>query len=206
MDNHPPPAATGRDLILSRAEQLFSTSGYEGVSIRDIARACGVSNAAIYYHFANKQELYIQVLIAALTRMTESLTAAAQEPGTCRERLERVARTHACLALSKRSLAQFALRDLVSLGPEAIQQVLPHQHSRIPAAIESILREGVETGEIRPLDTSLAAYVLLGMLNALNTQILLGLRDQPDEDSIQFVIEVFTHGVAPRTKGIEGKT
>jgi AcrR family transcriptional regulator len=198
MDSQPA-TRTGRDLILAQAENLFSTSGYEGVSIRDIARACRVSNAAIYYHFASKQELYIQVLIAALTRMTERLTAAAQEPGTCRQRLERVARTHARLALSKRSLAQFALRDLVGLGREAIQQVWSQQHAGIPAVIVDILRAGVASGELRPLDTSLAAYVLLGMLNALNTQILLGLQDQPDEDSIRFVIQVFMDGVATQT-------
>jgi AcrR family transcriptional regulator len=205
MDSHPPPAKTGRDLILSRAEQLFSESGYEGVSIRDIARACGVSNAAIYYYFANKQELYVQVLLAALTRMTASLTAAAQAPGTCRERLEHVARTHARLARSKRSLAQFAIRDLVRLGRDAIQQVLPHQQSHVPAAIEAILREGMEEGEVRPIDTSLGAYVLLAMLNALNTQILLGLRDQPDEESIRFVIQVFMDGVAPHPEGATSK-
>lgn len=198
MKNNEPPK-TGRDLILSQAERLFSAQGYDGVSVRDIAGACRVSNAAIYYHFASKEELYIQVLIAALARMAESLAAAAKDPGTCRERLERLAHTHARLALSKRSLAQFAIRDLISLGPEAIERLMPKAHVRVPAVVEEVLRDGVTTGEIKPVDTALAAHLLMGMLNALNSQILLGQRDHLDQDSIRFVTEVFLDGIAAQT-------
>ncbi len=195
------PTAEGRDRILFEAERLFSTRGYRGVSIRNIARACGVSNAAIYYHFENKQELYIQMLVASLYRMGQALEAAAQEPGSCRERLHRMAHTHARLTLDKRSLAQFAIRDLTTLGPEAVREALPRLRARVPSVLEAVLEQGIATGELKPVDPSLASDILLGMLNALNTEILLGLREEPDEASIDLVIEVFLNGIAvERTK------
>lgn len=197
----PRPTTEGRDRILFEAERLFSTRGYKGVSIRDIARACGVSNAAIYYHFENKQELYIQMLVASLYRMGQALEAAAQEPGSCRERLHRMAHTHARLTLDKRSLAQFAIRDLTTLGPEAVREALPRLRARVPSVLEAVLEQGIATGELKPVDPSLASDILLGMLNALNTEILLGLREEPDEASIDLVIEVFLNGIAvERTK------
>lgn len=197
MTERPPSTAIeGRERILQEAERLFSAKGYKGVSIRDIARACAVSNAAIYYHFESKQELYIQMLAASLRRMGLALQSAAQKPGTCRQRLYQMAHTHARLALDKRSLAQFAIRDLASLGPEAVRDALPRLRTQVPAVLETVLRQGIEAGELKPVDPSLAGDILLGMLNALNTHVLLGLRDAPDEDGINLVIEVFLNGIA----------
>jgi AcrR family transcriptional regulator len=51
-----------RDQILNEATGLFSENGYEGTSIRVIARACGISEAAIYRHFDHKVQLYEAVI------------------------------------------------------------------------------------------------------------------------------------------------
>ncbi len=51
-----------RDQILEEATCLFSGRGYQGTSIRRIATACGISEAAIYRHFDNKEQLYQSVI------------------------------------------------------------------------------------------------------------------------------------------------
>ena len=48
-----------RDRILDIALDLFSTQGYEGTSIREIAQKLGFSKASIYYHFASKEEILV---------------------------------------------------------------------------------------------------------------------------------------------------
>ncbi len=48
--------------LLETAVELFADCGYAGVSMRQIARDTGVTQAAIYHHFANKDELYIASL------------------------------------------------------------------------------------------------------------------------------------------------
>ncbi len=53
-----------REQIMREATVLFARSGYEGTSIRTIARACGITEAAIYRHFENKLDLYREVLRA----------------------------------------------------------------------------------------------------------------------------------------------
>jgi AcrR family transcriptional regulator len=55
------PAPNRRRDILQAAEALFATSGYHGVSIRDIARAAGVPLALVGYYFGPKVELYQQI-------------------------------------------------------------------------------------------------------------------------------------------------
>ncbi|MGD9942164.1 MAG: TetR/AcrR family transcriptional regulator [Burkholderiaceae bacterium] len=49
---------TARDDILLAAEKVFSTLGYEGASMRNIAEAAGVAQALLHYHFKNKEGLY----------------------------------------------------------------------------------------------------------------------------------------------------
>jgi AcrR family transcriptional regulator len=46
-----------RELIMEAATDLFIEQGYEGTSLREIAEQVGVTKAALYYHFASKEEL-----------------------------------------------------------------------------------------------------------------------------------------------------
>ena len=48
--------------ILKEAASLFSEQGYECTSMREIAERTGVSKPAIYYHFANKQSLFEELI------------------------------------------------------------------------------------------------------------------------------------------------
>ena len=48
-----------RDKILAEATRLFAARGYEGVSIRDIASACGIGIPSIYHFYGDKDSLYV---------------------------------------------------------------------------------------------------------------------------------------------------
>ncbi|SMF22103.1 TetR/AcrR family transcriptional regulator [Pseudobacteriovorax antillogorgiicola] len=58
------PADT-KEKIIDTACQLFATSGFHGVSIREIAKEAGVNLAAVNYHFKNKEGLFAAILIRA---------------------------------------------------------------------------------------------------------------------------------------------
>jgi AcrR family transcriptional regulator len=59
-----------QERLLDTAAELFAQRGYAGVSMRDIAGAVGITQAAIYHHFTNKDALYI----GAITYLFEKLT------------------------------------------------------------------------------------------------------------------------------------
>lgn len=48
-----------RQTIIDISIKLFAQSGYANVSVRDIASAVGIKPASLYYHFDNKQTLYL---------------------------------------------------------------------------------------------------------------------------------------------------
>lgn len=51
-----------KNLILSVALDLFSQKGFEGVSVRDIAKLVGVRESALYKHFKSKQEILDKIV------------------------------------------------------------------------------------------------------------------------------------------------
>ncbi len=51
-----------KQAILMVSLDLFSTSGYEGVSIRDIAKAVGIKEGSIYKHFVSKKEIFDSIV------------------------------------------------------------------------------------------------------------------------------------------------
>jgi AcrR family transcriptional regulator len=54
--------AARRKQIVDEAYRLFSTRGYQGSSLRDIAAASGMSQSNLLHHFASKEELLLAVL------------------------------------------------------------------------------------------------------------------------------------------------
>jgi AcrR family transcriptional regulator len=59
-----PSASTGtpRDEILDAAAALFAERGYAGTSTRAIAERVGIRQASLYYHFAGKDEILLELL------------------------------------------------------------------------------------------------------------------------------------------------
>jgi AcrR family transcriptional regulator len=60
------PAAERRKSILAAAQQVFAQSNLQGARTRDIAKAAAVNQATIFEHFASKEELFQEAVVAPL--------------------------------------------------------------------------------------------------------------------------------------------
>ena len=82
-----------RDKILDAARELFVNEGYEGVSMRKVAEKIEYSPTAIYVHFHDKQELFLELCHADFRRLAESFSQLAQIADPI-ERLRRIAQAY----------------------------------------------------------------------------------------------------------------
>ena len=64
-----------KEKLLKIAAQEFSKHGYEGASLDAIAQKVGVTKAAIYYHFKDKDALYEAVLLFRLENLVAHIKA-----------------------------------------------------------------------------------------------------------------------------------
>lgn len=76
-----------RERVLSAARRLFSERGYEGATIRDIAQAAGMSTGAVFASFADKTELFDEILTADYEVIYAQMVQAARAGATVDEAL-----------------------------------------------------------------------------------------------------------------------
>ena len=69
-------ATETRERLLRAAAEVFAERGYDGTRVADIAAAAGVSNGAMYAHFASKADLLVDALRTHGRRMLSDLFAA----------------------------------------------------------------------------------------------------------------------------------
>jgi AcrR family transcriptional regulator len=193
MEGRKPPAT--RQCILEAAQRLFASRGYHGASIRDIAHACGLSNAALYYHFGSKQNLYFEVLGEYVAAVVRQLQMADTGEGTCRNRLTQVAQAYARIILESESVLQTLLRDVAQFDREEIARLLPDLGRQIPAVIAAILEDGVAAGEVREVHARRAGILMMGMVNALALRRLYAQVETTLEEDVDLVIEVLFEGI-----------
>lgn len=53
---------TTKETLLQKATELFANEGYNGVSVRKLARAAGITEGSIYNHFSSKKEILDEIL------------------------------------------------------------------------------------------------------------------------------------------------
>lgn len=65
-----------KDALIEKGLELFDEVGYDKFSLRKVAKACGVSEAAPYRHFENKDSLLIAIISQAYEKFDEVLKEA----------------------------------------------------------------------------------------------------------------------------------
>lgn len=65
-------SAAGRDKIMTVAARMFAEEGYEAVSTKRLALACGLTIGALYHHFDSKESLYRAVVSDAFEGLPEA--------------------------------------------------------------------------------------------------------------------------------------
>jgi len=76
-------------VILKTARRLFAQRGFDAVTVREIAAACGLTLPSIYHFFENKEQLYRGCLAAVLEAAAQTLQAALSEHASAHQRVER---------------------------------------------------------------------------------------------------------------------
>jgi AcrR family transcriptional regulator len=95
-----------REAILCAAEELFSTNGFNAVSVRDIAQAAGANPGSVTYHFKTKDGLLLEIYrrhCGPMNLRRSELLAAAQRVRDLNDRLEAIVRAYVVPAFSSGS-------------------------------------------------------------------------------------------------------
>lgn len=180
-----------RERILDEAARLFAERGYQGLSMREIAEAVGVSKAGLYYHFKDKEALFLAILLSSIENLEQLVAAARAQGGSVRPQLRCLLRDIATHAGDSQAMMRLAEQDAVHLSAEARQAMLNAYHLTFVGQLQALLESAQARGELKPLEPAKLTRLLLGMAYHL-------LSTPPDEveGTVDVLLAVFLDGAA----------
>ena len=156
-----------REDVVTAAGKLFSTRGYHGTSMRDLARELGLIGSSLYSHIESKADLLVEVVERGAILFQESADKAVATRGDGLARLRALVAGHVDVVLDHPDEVRTFLYEAHALDQSHRDRVLAAR-DRYEQAFRTVLRAGAEDGSLRSdLDPPLAAIILLSILNAL---------------------------------------
>ncbi len=152
-----------RDRIVRAAADHFVNRGYDGTSMREIAADCGITKAALYYHFAGKAELLSAIFSDYLDQVAAIVEAQSSE-ADAESRLRAVIRGLFDLPGDRRTLLRLAMHDVDRLGAE--QRVAFNQayRDRFLIPLREIFAAGIAEETFIDGDPDFFVKLLLGTI------------------------------------------
>ena len=192
-----------RDRILQEATRLLVRSGYDGIAMREIADACGISKAGLYYHFTDKETLFLAILDQSLDTLGGIIREAAQQAGGAHEQLAFFVRaifTH--LSSDQRTLIRLAGQEMGKLTPTVREQFAQRYYNEFVGGLAGMIEVTGVGGQARP--GMMVGYGFIGFL----ASVLLGMmypffsqgsepRTEPGGGVVEFILAVFIRGMQP---------
>ncbi len=153
-----------RESILATAKILFSQRGYHGLAMREISEALGVAKSALYYHFKDKEQLFLAILETYLDEMEEALDRIQAQTPTADQRIRLLIEYILKQPSDQRAIIRLASQELAQLSAAARQSFQLVYRRKFIDKIKAILQAGSGSGEFKPLDPEIATWSLLGMM------------------------------------------
>ena len=193
-----------RKQILDVSLRLFSEKGFARTSVLDIAHGAGITDAAIYYHFASKRDLFEALfeergITSAIDGLQQVSTDQISSPPS---------ETFAAIAIAAQRVMQRNKDFMKVLLSEAMseEEIATDDYRMITERWRKgearILREYVKRGELPEIDIDVAARQLVILSVGPFSDELMSGRDNDDPepspellDRVRSGVERFVHGL-----------
>ncbi|MFJ6795748.1 TetR/AcrR family transcriptional regulator [Streptomyces sp. NPDC091268] len=157
-----------RQKLYEAAVTLIAEQGFSATTVEEIAERAGVAKGTVYYNFASKNDLFEELLRHGVGLLTASLRTAEQETeargGSRVEALDAMIRAGLVFIDRYPAFTQLYVAELWRTN-RTWQSTLMVVRQEAVAVVETVLREGVERGELsQEIDVPLTAAALVGMV------------------------------------------
>ncbi|MGH2588232.1 MAG: TetR/AcrR family transcriptional regulator [Dehalococcoidia bacterium] len=182
-----------RTRLLDAASSIFAAHGYAGATIDEIAVAARLSKGAVYFHFASKEDVFLEVLWSRLRGEEQRLRHAVQ--GAASRPLEYLLRqVVSYLGLDARSASWPPLMvefwSHAGRNPRILEALATVSHFR-RRALEAVLAAAADAGVIHPaLRLEHCADMLLTLGDGLVAQSGSGQERPPTEALVSMIAYV----------------
>ena len=189
--------------ILEAARRLFTSLGFDGASMDQIAAEAGVSKLTVYSHYGDKETLFAAVVKSYCDQQLPDALFQAQPDLPLRERLLRVARAFFAMISAPEAVAGHR----ILCSPRMADSPLPRMFweagpQRVQDSFAELLRRRVDAGELEIDDVPRAAAQFFTLLKGEpHARMVFGccvMRRQDAERHLEAAVDLFLRAYAPR--------
>lgn len=197
-------SAERREQILEAAVRLWTRQGFDATTLEALAREAGIAKGTIYLYFSTKEEL-VAAAVERFSLVPDLAGLAAFDELPLAEAIPRLADLLWTRLRGSAPLVGLLLRELV-LRPAEAKSFIESVVLPVNGAFAAFLSARVAAGEIRAVDTFVAARAFVGMLMIFVwTQHVLGgdaVRPLDERAIVSTASDLFLNGLlAPQAAG-----
>ena len=195
-----------RQQILDAAQQVFAQKGFEGASIKDLAKAAKISPGLLYWYFKDKTDLFVSLISERIeqafgTLLPESVSFDLP-PDVF---LPQFGRFYINLFEPPMNAALFKLMVANAQSfPSAVKQMRSNVIGRVLSTLQSYFERQIEAGRMRPCKTEMVTRTFMGSIIAylLLKHVLQDklAQDISVETFVDGITDVVLHGILPQDK------
>jgi AcrR family transcriptional regulator len=183
--------------ILDAALRCFLRTGYRGTTMDDVVRESGLSKGTIYWHFANKQDIFATLFDKIILEFMAGLQIKpASEGKSITEQLHQIITASVQAAEHNKEKLKLPLKFIIELWQENF--FMQHYQTILQAFVDQIktlIEAGIASGEFRAVDAHELAWGLAALYDGL---ILYYMLDMPGNifTQIELMSDLVLRGLA----------
>ena len=157
-----------KDQIVNAAKKLIIKHGSENLTVRAIASEVGLSEGALYRHFKSKMDILSLLADTIEADLLGDIKVhnIAGEPYS--KILDSIVKGHLSAIKQRQGISFQVIAMFISVGDKKLNRRLSEIIGQYIDEIKSLLRRGVESGELRKnLDLDGTALLFFGMIQSL---------------------------------------
>lgn len=186
MGRRHPKGMETRHRIMTVALELFAERGFAAVTMEEIAASAGVTKGALYYWFADKDDLGRDLQHDLYERLTTAALAEFHADGDIVANMRHAFDTF-LRELGTLGHARFFLHDAWTIP--ALDEGGRRDQEAAVTLVQGVLTAAVARGEIVPLDPEALARILLGAWVEATLHVLTTGERQPTVDVVEHLLE-----------------
>ena len=148
-----------KNALVDAAVRLIEQKGVGGLSLRGVAREAGVSQAAPYHHFKDKEALVAEVCRGGFSQLEARMRVAHTSVGTYPDRLEAMGRAYIDFAIENKAYFAIMWGGYVD-DKNDYPELMAEASCTFQMLVDTVV-EGQESGELRggnPMELVLACW------------------------------------------------
>lgn len=151
--------------IIATAREIIFFEGFSNFTIRSVAMRVGISEAAIYRHFANKEELMLGMLESLFGPWRDAIASLVAENGVATEKLQKLVELHLHHLIIMQLNPVLFFSEAIRPENTRLLEVLNSNMQFLLKNIRQILNQAVEQHLVcKSLDVDAAAACVIGIL------------------------------------------